>query len=56
MLLKRTCTVCGERVDEGRMVECDSCGRGLHDSCVEFEQQFDCPDCGDEVWIGAVEF
>jgi len=56
MLLKETCTVCGERVHQDRTVECDSCGERLHDACVEFEQQYECQDCGDETWIGALEF
>jgi len=56
MLLEQACTVCGETVDDATTTDCDSCGRQRHETCVEFERQFDCPDCGDERWIGAVEF
>ena len=55
MLIKNRCTVCQERIDPDSAIHCGTCGRNVHSSCVEFEQQFDCPTCAEELEIGAVE-
>lgn len=56
MLLKRRCTVCGDSVHTGELVECEMCGREMHEPCVEFETKYECERCSDEVWVGALEF
>lgn len=56
MLLKRKCTTCGETVTEADLVECEICGDQMHTACEAFETKYECPTCGDEPWIGAVEF
>lgn len=56
MKLGSKCTVCGSRLTDGDLVECGDCGKRLHERCVEYEQRFECRTCGDEQWIGAVEF
>jgi predicted RNA-binding Zn-ribbon protein involved in translation (DUF1610 family) len=55
MLINKRCTVCKERIDPDRSTSCGTCGRDVHSSCEEFEQQFDCPICADELEIGVVE-
>jgi DNA-directed RNA polymerase subunit RPC12/RpoP len=56
MLLKQKCTTCGKRVTETETVQCETCGEHLHASCEAFETKYECSTCGDEEWLGALEF
>jgi DNA-directed RNA polymerase subunit RPC12/RpoP len=56
MLLKQKCTTCGAHITEAEMVECETCGKHLHTDCEAFETKYECSICGDERWIGALEF
>lgn len=56
MKLGTICTTCGERIGDDDVSYCDTCGRGIHERCEEYETTFECQTCGDELWIGAVEF
>ncbi|RKD97915.1 hypothetical protein [Halopiger aswanensis] len=56
MKLGTICTTCGERIETDQVTVCETCGRGIHDRCREYETTFECRRCGDEQWIGAVEF
>lgn len=56
MKIGSECTVCAERVTDADTVQCDVCGQRLHRQCEEYVTKFDCDTCGDETWIGAVEF
>lgn len=56
MLLRHKCTTCGDVVGEDEFIHCDICDRDLHEACETYETKFDCVTCGDEPWIGAVEF
>lgn len=37
-------------------VYCLNCRHSFHESCLGYYRQFDCPQCAEEPWIGAVEF
>lgn len=56
MLLGQRCTTCRESITATETVECETCGDRLHTACERFETSYMCPKCGDEPWIGAVEF
>ncbi len=56
MKLGRTCPTCLERITNDETIQCRECGCGLHSRCTDYYQTFDCQRCGDELWIGAVEF
>ena len=56
MLVNQRCTICGEQITETETTQCETCGDQLHTSCEAFETKYECPDCGDEPWIGALEF
>ena len=56
MLLRRSCTTCGKCVPEAERIRCETCGRHLHTACEAYERTYDCPTCGEERWIGALEF
>lgn len=56
MLINKRCTTCHEEIEGGETVVCVECGREVHAACAEFEQQFDCPVCAEELEIGIVEF
>lgn len=56
MKIGSKCTVCTERVTDGDTIQCDTCGQRLHCRCKEYVTKFECSTCGDETWIGAVEF
>jgi predicted RNA-binding Zn-ribbon protein involved in translation (DUF1610 family) len=56
MKIGARCTVCGTRIDRGEIRHCETCGRGVHEPCEEYETAFECRHCGDETWVGAVEF
>lgn len=52
-----TCHRCTGRHDPGEsLVECSDCGTAFHESCYEYYTQYLCSRCGEERWIGAVEF
>lgn len=51
-----TCKACWDTPGDEPVVVCDTCGSYLHESCAENYQQFHCSRCGEELWIGAVEF
>lgn len=50
------CRACLDEVPRDAAVVCDSCGSRLHESCHDYFETFRCSRCGDELWIGAVEF
>lgn len=56
MLINRRCTVCQDDIEGDDLMVCGECGREIHADCVEFEQQFDCHKCAEELEIGIVEF
>lgn len=56
MKLGTKCTTCGERIERGGLAKCEDCGTRRHANCADFERAFECQRCGDETWIGAVEF
>ncbi len=56
MKLGNRCTVCGMRIGDQEVKYCETCGRGVHERCEEYETAFECRHCGEETWIGAVEF
>ena len=56
MKLGDRCTVCDRRIGDREVTYCETCGRGVHERCEEYETTFECRTCGDETWIGAVEF
>jgi predicted RNA-binding Zn-ribbon protein involved in translation (DUF1610 family) len=56
MKLGHTCTVCGERVGDADLVHCEDCGADMHGDCIEYETKYECEECGDELWLGALEF
>lgn len=56
MLIQNRCTVCHEDVSRSEATRCDVCNRSIHEPCQPYETQFDCPDCADDLAIGAVEF
>ena len=56
MKIGNTCTTCGDRIEPTELKICDTCGRGVHEPCEEYETSFECRTCGDETWIGATEF
>ena len=56
MLLGTRCTTCGDRITKDELVECEICGQGLHEPCRAYDTTFECPTCGTETWIDAVEF
>jgi predicted RNA-binding Zn-ribbon protein involved in translation (DUF1610 family) len=56
MLINQRCTTCGETVTEAEITQCDTCGDHLHTGCEDFETEYECPTCGDEPWVGALEF
>lgn len=51
-----TCHRCTEPDPDDLLVECGDCGTTFHESCYEYFTQFVCSRCGDERWIGALEF
>ncbi len=55
MILGTRCTTCGDRVERAHLVECDRCGRLVHDRCKTYETNFECPDCADELDVGVME-
>ncbi len=56
MKIGARCTVCGERVGDDEVVHCDQCGSEIHSPCKDFETKFECKECSNEPWVGAVEF
>ena len=56
MKIGTRCTVCHARVDDVEVVICETCGRGVHEPCQEYETRFECRYCADEPWIDALEF
>lgn len=51
------CWSCTGRYEEATpMVTCDTCLHTFHEPCLEYYQQFFCPRCSEEPWVGAVEF
>jgi len=56
MKLGTKCTVCGRRVDRAEFAACGQCDRKLHTACESYVTNYDCKDCGDERWVGALEF
>ena len=56
MKIGKICSTCGDRIEPTGIKICDTCGRGIHRPCEEYETSFECRKCGDETWIGAVEF
>lgn len=56
MIVQSRCTICHTHVDAAGIEECGACGFDIHTSCAEFVRSFDCPECADELEIGAVEF
>ena len=56
MKLGQKCTICGERIDPGEITTCGQCGQGVHAPCKEYEQNYECKECGEEIWIGAADF
>lgn len=56
MLLQITCPACGDRLADAPTVTCTDCGNEFHESCADYARTYECSACGDEPWIGAVEF
>ncbi|WP_187432890.1 hypothetical protein [Natronococcus pandeyae] len=56
MKIGNRCTICETQANEREITICETCGRGIHDPCEEYETTFECQYCGDEPWIDAVEF
>jgi predicted RNA-binding Zn-ribbon protein involved in translation (DUF1610 family) len=56
MLVHKRCTVCHEDIGENEAELCGNCGLTVHTKCAAFVQTFDCPECAEELAIGAVEF
>lgn len=56
MMVGNKCTTCHDRIDSEDLMICDTCGRELHKQCEEYETAFECRRCGDETWIGTIEF
>ncbi len=56
MLIHKRCSVCHEDVETGEATVCDACGNAIHEQCASYEQQFNCPECADELDVGAVDF
>lgn len=56
MIIKKRCTVCHNDIGEAESEVCGSCGMQVHTKCAEYVRSFDCPECADELEIGAVEF
>lgn len=56
MRLATRCPACGEELQKADLVRCEDCGNEFHDSCADYERTFECPECAEEPWIGAVEF
>jgi uncharacterized CHY-type Zn-finger protein len=56
MLINKRCTVCHNDIEPRDSVVCGTCKRSIHGRCAEFERRFECPDCADELDVGAVEF
>ena len=55
MLINKRCTTCQETIRGDETTICGTCGKEVHSHCKEFEQQFDCPICAEELEIGVVE-
>jgi len=55
MLINRRCTSCKETIRGDETTVCGTCGKEVHSHCQEFEQQYDCPICAEELEIGLVE-
>lgn len=56
LINKKRCTVCHTNIEADASVVCGECGKTIHRECAEFERSFECPECADELEIGAVEF
>lgn len=56
MIIKKRCTVCHKDIGETESEVCGNCGMQVHTQCAEYVRSFDCPECADELEIGAVEF
>ena len=56
MQLGSRCTTCGERVPKAQLVDCERCGRQVHEACEPYETTFECAECADELDVGAVEY
>ena len=56
MKIGSTCTVCNARIEDDAIVHCNTCGRDVHEQCETYETTYECRYCGEEPWIGAVEF
>ncbi|WP_299270536.1 hypothetical protein [Halorientalis sp.] len=56
MLIHKRCSVCHDDVGPGDATICDACDNPIHERCASYEQQFNCPECADELDVGAVDF
>ncbi|MDY7083312.1 MAG: hypothetical protein SXQ77_13135 [Halobacteria archaeon] len=52
---RKLCWYCNERADVEEVVNCEDCGGRFHRDCYEYHMQFD-SNCGDDKWVGALEF
>jgi predicted RNA-binding Zn-ribbon protein involved in translation (DUF1610 family) len=50
------CHVCTGRFERSGFVECPGCGLSFHEGCLEYHSKYECPDCADDLAVGAVEF
>jgi uncharacterized CHY-type Zn-finger protein len=56
MLIATRCTVCQQEIEDEEVITCGDCQKTIHERCAEFERTFRCPECADELDVGAVEF
>ncbi|WP_424018733.1 hypothetical protein ACOZ4N_04440 [Halorientalis pallida] len=56
MLIHKRCSVCHDDVGSDEATICDACGDAIHEQCASYEQRFNCPECADELEVGAVDF
>lgn len=56
MIINKRCTICHEDIGVAELEKCGTCGLRVHTECAEFVRTFECPECADELVVGAVEF
>lgn len=56
MIIHKRCTVCHQDIGDNGVEQYKNCGLTVHSECAEFVKSFDCPQCAEELAIGAVEF
>ena len=49
------CHICHGAFRRHDFVDCDECGGTYHESCLEYHQEYECPESAEDVAVGAVE-